>query len=476
MKHLIIGTGPAGIAAAETIRQLGSPDDGITLIGDEPAYARMALPYWAAGEVTREHVFIGDAPYFEKLRIETLFGRRVRKLDAGGKQVHLDDGTKVAYDRLLIATGSSPARPSLPGMDLPGVVSFWTIDDAARAIAALETGRRVVLVGAGFIGFIVLNALEKRGCELAVVEVAAQVLPRMLDATGAGMVARWLEKRGVAIHAAARVSGIALGADGKPRVKLDTGSELAADLVIMATGIRPNVSFLEGAGIKVGEGIVVDGHLRTSVPDVYAAGDVAQGPVLGGGSAVHAIQPTAVEHGRVAGANMAGKAVPYRGSLLINVVDVCDLHCASFGDWLATGREVTTVVNERRPIYRKLVWDGDRLVGASFVGPKADVTLLNDLGMVKGMIQTQVEFGAVKAHLQKFPFELRKAFVQLGVAARLYRDTLLGAPSTERPYRYLGARPPTGPVGPHADLVGTRPQELESAPPTPTPGIFKPKA
>ena len=479
MRHVIVGAGPAGIAALETIRQLGAADDEITLIGDEPAYARMALPYWAAGEVPRAHVFIADGSYFEKLRIKTHFGRRVKTVDTAAKQLTLDDGLVVAYDRLLIATGSSPTRPPVPGADLPGVLSFWNLDDAQRVISAVEGGRRVVLVGAGFIGLIVLNALYKRGLDLTVVEVAPHVLPRMLDATGAAMVTKWLEKKGVKVHAPAKVSGIELGADGKPRVHLAGGPTLATDLVIMATGIRTNTGFLKGSDVKVNEGVLVNEHLESSAPGVYAAGDVAEGPVLGGGRAVHAIQPTAVEHGRVAGANMAGanrsgKAITYKGSLLINVLDVCDLHCASFGEW-AQDRDVTTVVNERRPIYRKLVWQDDRLVGASVVGPKADVTLLNDLGMVKGMIQSGVAFGAVKGHLAKMPFEIRKAYIQLGVAPLLYKETLLGVPSVDRAYRFAGARPPGGPVGPHADIVGTRPEAMETAAATPTPGIFKPK-
>lgn len=475
MRHVIVGAGPAGIAALETIRQMGTADDEITLIGDEPAYARMALPYWAAGEVPREHVFIADGAHFEKLKVKTHFGRRVKRVDTSARQLTLDDGLVVAYDRLLVATGSSPTRPPVPGADLPGVHSFWNLEDARATISAIESGRRVVLVGAGFIGLIVLNALFKRGLDLTVVEVAPHVLPRMLDATGAGMVHRWLARRAVKVHAPARVTGIELSADGKPRVHLAGGPTLSADLVIMATGIRTNTAFLEGAGVSVNEGIVVNEYLESSASGVFAAGDVAEGPSLGGGRAVHAIQSTAVEHGRVAGANMAGKRIAYRGSLLINVLDVCELSCASFGDWAGEGKDTTVVVNERRPIYRKLVWQGDVLVGASFVGPKADVTLPNDLGMIKGMIQTRVRFGPVKDHLHRAPFEVRKAYIQLGVAPRLYKETLLGVPSVDRAYRFLGARAPGGPVGPHADLVGTRPEAMETAPATPTPGIFKPK-
>jgi NAD(P)H-nitrite reductase large subunit len=480
VNHVLIGAGPAAIAAMETIREVGRPDDTITLISDEPAYSRMVLPYWAAGEIPREHIFIASPDTFARARVQTMFGRRVMRVLPGERVVVTDDGKRIGYDRLLIATGSSPARVPVPGSDLPGVLSFWTADDCSRALAAIDRGRRVVLVGAGFIGLIVLNALAKRGLALTVVEVAPHVLPRMLDATGAGMVASWLKARGVAVECPAQVAGIGMASDGTLGVELDSGRTLPADLVIMATGIRPNVGFLADSGVAIGpgQGVLVDDRLAASVPGVHAAGDVAEGPVLGGagGRAVHAIQPTAIEQGRVAGANMAGQEIRYRGSLLINVLDVCSLQCASFGDWAGAGREATTVANPRRPIYRKLVWDGDRLVGASFVGPKPDVTLLNDLGMVKGLIQLGIPFGVVKRHLVERPFEIRKAYIQLGAAARLYPSTLLARPATDRPYRFAGARPPTGPAGPHADLASTRPEALAAAAPTPTPGIFKPKA
>jgi hypothetical protein len=246
--------------------------------------------------------------------------------------------------------------------------------------------------------------------------------------------------------------------------------------VILATGIRPNVEFLSGAGVTMSDGIVVDERMQTNIPGVYAAGDVAAGPdLLSGKPAVHAIQPTAVDHGRIAGANMAGKQVRYPGSLLMNVLDVIKLHCASFGVWREDGREVTTVFNPPRPLYRKYVWEADRLVGAIFVGPIDDVTMLNDVGMVKGLIQAKQPLGQWAQYLRTHPTDLRRAYVASGVADTLLRQTLLGSRSHDRDYRVSGLKPPPWNKAPHASLVGTRPAKYTELKPTPTPGIGKSK-
>src|SRR5581483_6828837 len=169
---------------------------------------------------------------------------------------------------------------------------------------------------------------------LSVVEMEQHVLPRMLDRQGAVAVEGWLRNRGVALHSGAQVREISRDTSGKLTLTLSTGVTIRADLVILATGIKPNVEFLSGSGITINGGVVVNDRLQTNIPGIYAAGDVAAGnDLLSGAPAIHAIQPTAVDHGRVAGANMAGKETHYPGSLLINVLDVISLHCASFGIW-----------------------------------------------------------------------------------------------------------------------------------------------
>jgi NAD(P)H-nitrite reductase large subunit len=460
MHHVIIGGGPAATNAIETIREFDGGQSSITLISDEPAHSRMALPYWLAGSIPEAHTHTGDAAYFAQLDVATRFGVRVAAVDPRARTLRLGDGSTLQFDDLLIATGSSPLSLPIAGADLPGVLPLWSLahtDGVLKYAASLQpAGRtpRVVLVGAGFIGFIVLNAMFKRNWRLAVVEREGQVLPRMLDAPAADHVRRWLAAQEVAVHCGATVREIRLEADGAKAVLLSDGRSLTADIVILATGISPNLDLLQGSGIATGEAILVDDRMQTNFPHVYAGGDVAQGPVLFGAErAVHPIQPTAVDHGRVAGANMAGREVRYPGSLLMNVVDICGLQGASFGRWDDAAAEAMTIDNPTGFIFRKLLWTDDRITGALFAGRANDLGMLTDIGMVKGMMQTQTRLGPWKKHLRSNPFDIRRAYIGCGVAAKLAGTTLLGRPAKARRYRFGAAEPKVPPNAAHAVFV-----------------------
>ena len=238
---------------------------------------------------------------------------------------------------------------------------------------------------------------------------------------------------------------------------LSDGRSLAADIVILATGIRPNLDLLQGSGIATGEAILVNDRMQTNFPHVYAGGDVAQGPVLfGAGNAVHPIQPTAVDHGRVAGANMAGHEVHYPGSLSMNVVDICGLQGASFGRWNDAAAEATTIDNPAEFIYRKLLWTDDRISGAIFAGKANDLGMLTDVGMVKGLMQTQTRLGPWKKFLRDHPFDIRRAYVGCGVAATLVATTLLGRPAKARQFHFGSAEPKVPANAAHAVFVAKR--------------------
>ncbi|HLJ97444.1 MAG TPA: FAD-dependent oxidoreductase [Gemmataceae bacterium] len=459
-QQLIIGGGPAAINAVETIRDCDRGTNPITLVSDEPAYSRMVLPYYLAGQIPEEQVYIADDAYLDSLKVDRRFGRSVQRVDAQAKLVTLDDGQQIAFDNLLIATGSSPTIPPIPGADLPGVFPLWTLAQTRSVLqtAAGKSKLDVVFIGAGFIGFIVLNAMYKRGWDLHLVEIADHVLPRMLDSESAMLVEQWLRQKGIGLHLGTTVRGIA-DKNGRKRVSLSKGPSIDADLVIVATGIRPNVEFLRGAGINIAQGILVDNRMQTNWPFVYAAGDVAEGPdLLGDIPVIHAIQPTAVDHGRIAGANMAGQEVRYAGSLLMNILDACGLQCASFGRWSETGAENVTICNPDRPVYRKLLWTDDQITGAVFVGPANDLGMLNDVGMVKGIIQTRTALAAWKEFLRENPFDIRRPFVAAKVGQKLAESTLLGRPSRSRQYRFRGRQPGPQITQPqaHQDFLGTK--------------------
>ena len=361
--------------------------------------------------------------------VKTHLGRRAAALDPKANACTLDDGTALPYDDCLIATGSSPVRAPVPGADGPRVHSFWTLDEARAVLAGIARGSHVVMVGAGFISFTILNSILSLGARLTIVEMEPRILPRMIDGTGAGLVEAWLRTHGVTIRTGAKLTRIE-DAKGKKRLRFAAGGDITCDLVIMATGIKTNLDWLKGSGVAVNRGVVVDDRLRSSADNVYAAGDVAEGrDLISGEPAVHAIEPTAQEHGRIAGANMAGRDVRYRGSLIINIVEVCHLDVASFGAWDDPKAEAASGVRADRPAYRKLLWRGDRLTGAIILGRSGDIWTTNDVGMLKGLVQSGAPLGAWKAHLKKNPFDVKPAFIASGITKALLPETILGRPS-----------------------------------------------
>jgi NAD(P)H-nitrite reductase large subunit len=429
IRHLVIGGGTAGMNAMRTIREEEREPSEITLVSAEKPYSRMVLPYYLDRSIAESHVYTATAAVLAQWGVKTLVGRRAASLDTKASVCTLDDGSKVEYDDCLIATGSSPVKAPVPGADLPGVHSFWTLDQCRALIADIRPGSQVVMVGAGFISFTILNSILALGARLSIVEIAPRILPRMIDATGAELVEAWLRRNNVIVRTDAKLAKIE-DARGKRRLKFARGADLVADVVIMATGIRPNLEWLKGSGLAIKQGIVVDDHLRSNVPNVYAAGDVAEGRErITGAAVVHAIEPTAQEHGRVIGANMAGKDTRYRGSVNMNIVEVCHLDIASFGAWDDPKAESVTGLHRERPAYRKLLWSGDRLTGAIILGPSRDIWTTNDVGMLKGLVQSQVSLARFKDRLKGNPFDVKPAYIAARTAGLLLPETVLGRPS-----------------------------------------------
>jgi NAD(P)H-nitrite reductase large subunit len=409
MKYVLIGAGPAGVRAAETLREADSAAS-ITLVSGERGepYARMAIPYILTGRITEEGARQRKtAGHFESLGIRYLNNKAMQvHAGADGGTVDLDDGSRLEYDRLLVATGSSPTLPPVSGTDLDGVVTCWTLDDARAIAARLKPGARVVMVGAGFVAGVCMKSLVESGAHLSVIAGrAGQILRSMMTPVGSAMLQRWLEDKGVNVITKGRIQRIEPG----PRLVMDTQA-LDADLIILATGVRSNVSFLEGTGAEIDQGIVINDRMQTTVPHVYAAGDVAQGRDFSTGEwVVHALQPTATEHGRIAALNMTGKDVPYRGSLSMNVLDTVGLISETFGQWQGVeGGDNVENVNEESFLYTRLCFDGDVLVGAISIGPNRSV------GAIRGLIQTRRKLGAWKEKLLKDPQLVMDAFVDVG--------------------------------------------------------------
>ncbi len=408
MHYVIIGAGPAGINAAEQLRKLDA-EARITVFGDEPEapYSRMALPYYLIGQVGEDGTYLRKSPdHFERLAIE-MRRQKVEKVEGQGKRLQLANGETLAFDKLLIASGSRPIKPPIPGIDLPGIYNCWTLADGRKITEQLKPGARVVLMGAGFIGCIILEALVKSGAKLTVIEMGERMVPRMMNEKAGGLIKQWCQGKGVAIHTGTTITAFEPDRNGL-QVKLDTGEMLTADFVVSAAGVKANIEFLQCSGIATEDGILVDRHLETSIAGIYAAGDVAQGLDFSTGEyTVQAIQPTAVDHGLLAAKNMTGgRELLHQGNINMNVLDTMGLIASSFGLWM--GVEQGDSVERYNPDqyrYLNLQFEEDRLIGATAVG------LTQHVGVLRGLIQSRIKLGDWKQRLIDDPTRIMEAYL-----------------------------------------------------------------
>ena len=408
MKHIIIGAGPAGVTAGETIRNLDGSAE-ITLISHEPEipYSRMALPYLIKKTIEEDGTRIRVSnSHFDDQNIEVL-SATVTAVNPEDKQIALADGQTLSYDKLLIATGGTPLTPPIEGIDLPGVFPCWTIENARQIMARAQLGTHTVLIGAGFISTTIVEALVENGSTLTIVEMEDRLIPRMMDSKGASIIQKWCEDKGITILTSARVERIAQ-VDDRLSVSFSEQAPIEADLVISATGVKPNTDFLAQSGIELEHGVLVDDFLMSSNPDIYAAGDVAQAPdLLENSKTVMAIQPVAVEHGRLAAHNMVkGNTHSWHGSINMNVLDMLGLVSCSFGLWEGVDKGDSAVLYQpEQHKYIQLQFDDDRLIGASSVG------FTDHVGVFQGLIQGKVALGEWKQKLIKDPTLIMQAWI-----------------------------------------------------------------
>jgi NAD(P)H-nitrite reductase large subunit len=424
MKHVIIGNGPAGVVAAETLRK-AAPKAEVILIGDEPEppYSRMAIPYLLMGNIAESGTHLRkEKGHFESLGIQLISGR-VAGVDAKARKITLTDGKNLGFDRLLIASGSHPLKPPIAGMDAPNVHTCWTLEDARAIVKLAKSGSRVLQIGAGFIGCIIMEALAARGTQLTVVEMGDRMVPRMMTEKAGGMIRQWCEKQGVRVHTGAKVESLRAGAKaGELVAKLSNGQDIAADLVICAAGVAPNIDFLQGSGIAVERGILVDADMQSSVPGIYAAGDVTEAvDFISGKRTLNAIQPNAADQARIAAINMAGGQASLQGSLAINVLDTLGLISASFGQWWGeAGGESVERADESDFKYISLQFKGDVLIGATSIG------LTDHVGVLRGLTMGRVRLGEWKERLLVDPTRIMEAYLARAQGGET---------------RYLGTRP-----------------------------------
>jgi nitrite reductase (NADH) large subunit len=387
---VIVGNSAASLAALEAVRRVDAKSP-VTLVADEaiPAYSRVLLPYLVSGE--RQDLSLRPPDYAERMGVRMLLGWRAVGIAADS--LELDDGARLPFDRLLMATGSRAAVPGVEGIATPGVSALKTMADALRIRGELPGVRNAVILGGGLICLLTVHALLKVGVSVTIAVSSDRLLTRMLDEEAACLLQRRMAEAGVRILTHTDAARI-VGSNGRVRsVVTAAGEVLPADMVILAKGIRPDIDLARAGGLATGRGVLVDEHLRTSRPDVFAAGDCAEAPdmLVPGKTTIPGTWFEAVAQGEIAGANMVDLSRPSPGAFKMNVMEILGTAVASMGMIQAPEPNGRVVVRARDGNYRKLVLAGDRIVGAVLVGD------VSEAGPIASMIRRGLTLADLKS-------------------------------------------------------------------------------
>jgi nitrite reductase (NADH) large subunit len=368
VKYVIIGGGPAGIFAVEAIRQRDRSSP-IVIVTDEGEIARspVMLTYWIGGEAPREGIRFRDASWAEMNRVDPQLNRRAVALKTSPQKLILDNGEEMPYDRLLIATGSSPMSLPIPGTGLKGVHSLRQVSDAEAILSAIPSLRQVIIIGGGFIGLKVASQLKERGVEVWILEKEDRLAPRMFDGKASLFLVDLLGRKGIRVETGVEVEEILEKAGRVDAIKMKDGRMFPGQMVIQSVGVRPNTAFLAGSGIFLERGIPVNPRMETNIAGIYAAGDVAVTlDSLTGEKVNNATWPAASRQGIVAGTNMAGGDVSYVHNLSLNAFHLCGVPVMAAGNSGETRGQV--LVEEGSDFYRKILLQDGRLTGFILIG------------------------------------------------------------------------------------------------------------
>ncbi|MEF2231939.1 MAG: FAD-dependent oxidoreductase [Pseudodesulfovibrio sp.] len=372
MDYVIVGNGVSAIGAIEGIRQQDK-EGRILVISDEdvPTYGRPLISYYLSDKIKFETLPFRPESFYQQNKVEMRLGSRVLSVNPGKKELTLDCGDAIAYDKLLLATGGAPVKPALPGIDGPGVHNFTTVAHAEALKELVDRVNKVVVIGAGLIALKAAEGFAEKGVDVTVV-VRSRIMRTYFDETAGRLIVDHLERNGIRFLQETGTEAIVRHGDGTIKgVETDRGF-VEADVVIVAAGVRPNMGLAAQAGITTHKGIRVDDYMTTSDPDIFAAGDVAEAKdLLTGEYTVRPIWPNAYSQGRYAGRNMAGAGKPYTGGLSMNSITYYGLPTISVGETnLADDPALETDVflDEAKPAYRKLIFKDGKLVGCILIG------------------------------------------------------------------------------------------------------------
>lgn len=387
MNYVIIGNSAAAVGAIAGIRT-NDQTGKITVISDEPyhTYSRPLISYWLQGKVTDEKIYYREPDFYEKNRVSALLGKKAAAIRPEQKEVILEDGGRIPYDKLLVAAGSSPFIPPMKGLEtVKNQSAFLSYDDAKKVKKMVSEDSRVLIVGAGLIGLKAAEALEGKCAEMTIVDLADRILPSILDLEGSAIMQKHIEGKGVRFILSQSVSEF----NGDKAV-LKNGDALEFDVLIIAVGVRPNTALIADAGGKVDRGILTDDRQLTSLKDVYAAGDcTVSHDVSSGTDRILALLPNAYRQGEVAGYNMAkeGSAV-YDKAIPMNAIGFFGLHIITAGTYRGE-----CYARQTEKGYKKLFYQDNLLKGFILIGE------VDRAGIYTAIIREQTPLDSVNREL-----------------------------------------------------------------------------
>lgn len=406
MKYVILGSSAAGLFAAEAIRQQ-EPQAEITILtaDDNPSYSRCLTTYYLAGDIDESQLFLRPPEAMTALNLDIHYGCPVTGLIPEQQVVLTTSGERFPYDKCLIATGASAVTPDIPGSILPEVFTLRHLENAKRIKALLAPGRRAIIIGGGLVSLKSAYALRKQGLEVHVIVSSAHLLSQMLNTEAASILEEHLRHHGLDLILGSDVTAIE-GEEHVESVRLRGERTLSTDLVIVGKGVRPNIAPFMTSGLKVRQGILVNELLETNLPNVYAAGDVAEAwDLVRGTQRINAIWPNATQQGRIAGMNMTGQSFIYPGSIGMNTVDFFGLRIVSVGminpptsfepsnaqgsaPWYIEDFSLPGFSDQ--PTYQRLVWQGETLKGFVLIGNAERAGILTALIQAKQPLSSSV--------------------------------------------------------------------------------------
>jgi len=377
-KYVIVGACAAGIGAVEAIREVDSKGE-ITVISEEQCshYSRPMISDFVSGKADLAKMKTRDDQFWQKNNANILSGKKAVSLNIAEHFVALEDGNKVSYEKLLLATGGKPFVPKMEGQEKEGVYTFTNISDAELLAQKISsgTGKNAVVIGAGLIGISVTEALTKRDVKVTIVELQDKILSLLLDPKASDIVEAVVRKAGVNIVTGQSVQKIT----GKPGnegsvggVVLTKGDQIPCDMVIVAIGVIPRTELVTGTAIKTNRGVIVDDYMQTNVPDVYASGDVAEAyDFILNQNRLLPLWPLAVLEGKVAGYNMAGKKTDYAGGTNMSTLKYFGVPIVSIGSANPKPDPTLEIVIKEdvaKGVYKKIVLKDGIIVGMTFLG------------------------------------------------------------------------------------------------------------